>query len=137
MLIFLIYLFFNFILQHGLVGNWAFYFFFLYLLSIGLSRSYDLGRWFGRLIGLTQFIFFGFFNWFFFQFYPSILDYLGIELHICFSIFFPWSYHDLMDLVFSFLISTFNSESIGKWSFNFFMKLFWSHDPDCEYNKLA
>jgi hypothetical protein len=60
---------------------------FFYLLYMGLSRFYDSGRKLDRL----TWVFLFFFCWCFFQFYYSILDQLGIVLHI-FFVCIIWDY---------------------------------------------
>jgi len=60
---------------------------------MGLSWSYDLGCWLGRL---TQ-DFCPSFSWFFFQFHPSISGWLELSFTIYFGLCFmslPW-FHDL------------------------------------------
>jgi hypothetical protein len=79
--------FLDLIIQHWMNWESGFVIIFFFLLYMGLSRFYDSGRKLDRL----TWVFLFFFCWCFFQFYYSILDQLGIVLHI-FFVCIIWDY---------------------------------------------
>jgi hypothetical protein len=84
---FLIYFFFNYILQYW-VGCELRFIIFFFLLSMKITRPYDSSYGFGRLTSVDSNGFFmSFFN-LFFSFYPSTLSWLRIEFHNLFQFSF-------------------------------------------------
>jgi hypothetical protein len=117
------------------------------LFSIGLSWSQNLSGGFEKLTKVDLVFFCSFlieffssishFNnsIFFFFFIYSVFQILSLNINLfgnwvsyLFSIYFLWSYHDLMDLVFSPSISTLNIGYVGNEAFLYiYIKLSWSH----------